>query len=158
MNLNNELNKIKYYAVNKKTIELNEVLKLSNLSENYSASELVDNSLAKNKRKTLSILNENNFLQEDCVMILRIFLSKLKRLLKIKREMKNSSNIEKALLTYKPPIFWKEKDIIKSQIEILDYKKILDLIIETNKIELLVKKNPSISVNLTTNFILEKSS
>mgnify|MGYP001421411381 CR=1 FL=1 len=158
MNLNNELNKIKYYAVNKKTIELNEVLKLSNLSENYSASELVDNSLAKNKRKTLSILNENNFLQEDCVMILRIFLSKLKRLLKIKREMKNSSNIEKALLAYKPPIFWKEKDIIKSQIEILDYKKILDLIIETNKIELLVKKNPSISVNLTTNFILEKSS
>ena len=132
--------------------------KITNLSENYSESELVDNSLAKNKRKTLSILNENNFLQEDCVMILRIFLSKLKRLLKIKREMKNSSNIEKALLTYKPPIFWKEKDIIKSQIEILDYKKILDLIIETNKIELLVKKNPSISVNLTTNFILEKSS
>ena len=70
--------------------------------------------------------------------------------------MKNSSNIEKALLTYKPPIFWKDKEIIKSQIEILDYKKILDLIIETNKIELLVKKNPSISVNLTTNFILEK--
>ena len=42
----------------KKKISINEILKLTNLAENYSFSELADACLSKNK-KTLLIINEN---------------------------------------------------------------------------------------------------
>ena len=41
-NLNNELNKIKNYLKDKNKINIEEILKLTNLSENYNYSELVD--------------------------------------------------------------------------------------------------------------------
>ena len=128
----------------------------TNLIENYSISELIDNSLAKNKKKTLNILNENNFSSEDCIIISRVYLKKLKRLLNLHSKIKNETDIENAVQSYKPPIFWKEKEIIKQQIKNSSHEKITDLIIKTNKIELLVKKNPSTSLNIVTNFILEQ--
>ena len=60
------------------------VFKLINLIENHSISELVDNCLAKNKAKTLNILAENHFNNEESVLITRIFLNKLKKILLIK--------------------------------------------------------------------------
>ena len=157
LNLNNELEKIEIYSINKKNINSKQVISLTNLSENYNVSELVDSSLSKNKRKTITILNENNFSQEDVILILRVLLSKLKRLLKIQNLIKNDQNIDKILLTFKPPIFWKEKDNIKQQVKILNYERIESLIKKTNDIEFQVKKNPSISINIITNFILEQT-
>ena len=154
INLKNELTKLKYFLINKKKIELNEILNLTNLAENHDISELVDNSLAKNKKKALNILNENNFVSEDCILITRVYLSKLKRLLKIKSELKINNNLEKIISSFKPPIFWKEKDIVKQQIKVLD-SKIENLIIDTNDLEYQIK--PSISTLLLTNFILEKT-
>ena len=158
INLNNELEKIKNFSLGKKKITVNEILKLTNLAENYKISDLVDNTLANNKHKTLNILNENNLNSEDCILILRIFLSKLKRLLKIKSELVDNDNIEKVLSSYKPAIFWKEKEILKQQIKIWSYEKIKNLIIKTNEIEYEVKKNPTMSIYLVTDFILQKSS
>ena len=146
INLNNELEKIKNFSLGKKKISVSEILKLTNLAENYKISDLVDNSLANNKLKTLSILNESNLNSEDCILILRIFLAKLKRLLKIKSELVDNDNIEKVLSNYKPAIFWKEKEILKQQIKVWSYEKIKDLIIKTNEIEYAIKKNPTISV------------
>ncbi len=156
-NLYNELNKIENFSKNKKNIDVNDILKLTNLSENFSIYELVDSSLAKNQKKAINILNENNFAIEDCILILRTFLLKLKRLLKIRKELEFKENIEKVLSTFKPPIFWKEKEVVKEQINALDYEKINALIIKVNNIELLVKKNPSTALNITTDFILEQS-
>ena len=155
-NLNNELVKIESFAKNRNKIEYNDILQLTNLAENHNVSELVDNCLAKNKKKTLYILNENNFVQEDLIIILRTFLSKLKRLLKIKAETLRENNIDKVLSNFKPPIFWKDKEIVKKQIQLLRFQKIEDLIIKTNNLEYLLKKNPEISNFLVRNFILEK--
>jgi len=157
INLNNELEKIKNFSLGKKKISVNEILKLTNLAENYKISDLVDNSLANNKFKTLSILNESNLNSEDCILILRIFLAKLKRLLKIKSELVDNDNIEKVLSNYKPAIFWKEKEILKQQIKVWSYEKIKDLIIKTNEIEYAIKKNPTISVYIVVDFVLQKS-
>jgi len=154
INLKNELRKIELLAKTQKIIDINHILKLSNLSKNYDFSELIDNSLSKNKKKLIKILNENNFASEDCIIILRILLSKLKRLLKIKAQYKTNKNIDGIINQYKPPIFWKEKEIIKQQVNIWSYEKIRDLIIETNSIEYLIKKNPQTAVISTTNFIL----
>ena len=155
-NLNNELVKIESFAKNRNKIEYKDILQLTNLAENHNVSELVDNCLAKNKKKTLYILNENNFGQEDLIIILRTFLSKLKRLLKIKIETVSEKNLDKILTNFKPPIFWKDKEIVKKQVQINETQKIKDLIIKTNDMEYLLKKNPDTSHFLVRNFILER--
>ncbi len=157
INLKNELQKIVNFSLERKSIGINEILKLTNLSENYDLSELVDSCLSKNKKKINKILNENNFSQEDCVLILRILLSKLKRLLKLYLDPDIKTNVEKALNSYKPPIFWKDKEIIKQQIKVLNFKKTKELVNKTGEIELIIKKNPSISINVTTDFIINQA-
>lgn len=154
INLRNELEKIESFSLNKKKIGINEILKLTNLSENYDISELVDNCLSRNKKKINKIFNENNFNQEDCLLILRIFLSRLKRLLKLYLDPNIKINIDKAISSHKPTIFWKDKEILKKQIKILNFEKIKELIYKTNKIELIIKKNPNISIDVTTDFIV----
>ncbi len=156
INLNNELEKIESFSINQKKITTDDLIKLTNLAENIDYTHLVNFSLAKDKKKTINILNENNFAVEESIIIIRIFLSKLKRLLKIFTEIKTSNNLETAITSFKPPIFWKEKDIIKQQIKILDYQKVQDLIVKTCDLELLIKKNPSITTNLVTDFILDQ--
>ena len=52
-----------------------------NLTEEESISVLIDNFLAKNNRKTINILNENNYKNDDCIIIIRTLLSKLKKIL-----------------------------------------------------------------------------
>tara|TARA_B100001057_G_scaffold443943_1_gene480487 strand:- start:1860 stop:2852 length:993 start_codon:yes stop_codon:yes gene_type:complete len=156
INLKNELNKIEQFSINKKNIDSESVLKLTNLSENYDISELIDSTLTKNQKKTIHILNESIFANDEAIIILRIFLYKLKRLLKIQNEIKTEKNIEKVFTNLKPPIFWKEKDTVKKQIKLWDYKKLVVLISRVNQIELLAKKNPNNSINLITDFILEK--
>ena len=154
-NLKNELDKIENFLKDKKKIDFEEIMKLTNLAENFSISELVDNSLVQNQKKTLNILNENNFAPEDSIVILRIYLAKLKRLLKLQEEFKSNQSIDSVVNSYKPSIFWKEKEIVKRQMKILSYDKIFKLIIGASKIEYLIKKNPTISINIITDFILE---
>ena len=155
-NLNNELNKIKNYASEKKKISSEEILKLINLSENYELSELIDNCLAKNKNKIINILNENNYNAEDCIIILRTFLSKAKRILKLAIQFEKNKDINKTINSAKPPIFWKDKDIVKIQLNKWKPKKIKKLIKNINNIELEIKKNYNNSILILTNFILEK--
>ena len=157
-NLKNELNKIESFIKNKKRIEISEILQLTNLAENYSVTELVDNCLAKNKNKTLNILNENNYNLEDCIIVIRTMLAKSKRLLKLFQEIKISNNVDSAILSTKPPIFWKDKQIVKDQINKWSHKNIELLIFRINEIELLIKKNSSISLSVLSDFIIEQAS
>ena len=157
-NLYNELSKIKNFAINKEKISSQEILKLINLSENYGLSELIDNCLSKNKKKIINILNENNYNTEDCIIILRTFLSKAKRILKLANQLELNKDVNKTINTAKPPIFWKDKDIVKIQLNKWKPKKIKELIKSINNIELEIKKNYGNSVLIITNFILEKAS
>jgi len=154
--LRNELNKIKNYAIDKKKLSSKEILKLINLTENFEFSELIDNCLAKNKNKMINILNENNFNTEDCIIILRTFLSKAKRILKLAIQFEKNKDINKTINSAKPPIFWKDKDIVKIQLNKWKPKKIKELIDNISNIELETKKNFNNSILITTNFILEK--
>ena len=156
-NLNNELNKIKNYILNKKEISAQEILKLINLTENFELSELIDNCLAKNNNKIIKILSENNYSPEDCIIILRTFLSKTKRMLKLAIELEKNKDINKTINSAKPPIFWKDKEIVKVQLNKWKTKKIRELIKNINNVELEIKKNYNNSILIVTNFILEKS-
>ena len=153
-NLENELEKIKSYSKNKVKVEIIDLLKLTNLAENYDVSELLDSCLTKNKRKTINILNENNYSPEDCILIIRTFLIKAKRLLKLCKEFEDKNNIDKVISSFKPPIFWKDKEIVKQQIKSWSYKEVECLIYNINEIELLIKKNSNGSINILSDFII----
>ena len=155
-NLTNELDKIKSFAKDKTKIEIEDILKLTNLAENYSVSELIDNCLAKNVKKTVHILNENNYSLDDCVLIIRTFLIKSKRLLKLRKEMKDKKNIDNLISGFKPPIFWKDKEIVKKQLNGWSYKNIENLVFRISEIELLLKKTSDNAVNIISDFIIEQ--
>ena len=157
-NLQMELEKIKGFSINKNKINSEDLLKLTNLAENYSVTELIDSCLAKNKRKTIHILNENNFSLDDCILIIRTFLIKAKKLLKLCEEMKKHKNIDEVISSFKPPIFWKDKEVTKLQIKNWPYKKVKSLIYQINNTELLIKKNSSNSINILFDFIIEQTS
>ena len=133
--MNNELAKIESFSTNKKSINLEEIISLTNLADNYSASELIDHSLAKNTRKTVTILNENNYTDEDNIIIIRTLLSKLKRLAKIYELVDETNNIENAISLFRPPIFWKDKPLVTQQIKAWRKNELKNLIYKTNEVE-----------------------
>jgi len=153
----NELQKIEYFGKNGKKINNENISKLINLSENHSISELIDNCLAQNKKKIISILNENNFSNEDCIMIIRSFIMKAKKLLILSKTFETNKNIDLTISSAKPPIFWKEKEITKQQIQKWKPKNIKNLIYALSETELQVKKNINNSINLITDFIISQS-
>ncbi len=156
LNLENELEKIKIYSTKKKSISSEEISKLINLSENHTFYELIDNCLAKNANKTLNILNENNFSNEDCIIILRTFLLKAKKILSLSIEYEKNKDINQTINSARPPIFWKEKDIVKTQLNKWTPEKIRELIYLINDIELQIKRNYNNSILLVTDFILNQ--
>ena len=156
-NLQRELAKIEGLLGTRLKITIEDVLKLTNLVENHDISELVDNCLAKNKRRTIKILNENNYSIEDSIIIIRTFLSKSKRLLKLFNELQIKKNIDLAITSTKPPIFWKDKDIVKQQMQKSSINSVKNLIYKINDMELLIKKNNYSSINLLSNFVIEQS-
>jgi len=156
--LRNELEKIKFFAQNGKKITTENLLRLVNLIENYSISELIDNCLAKNQKKTISILNENNYNNEDCIIIIRTFLNKLKKLLYLSINYQKNKDLNQTISSAKPPIFWKDKEIIKKQLTKWTSVQIKKLIIDTNEVELKIKKNSINPVNIISNFILDQIS
>jgi len=156
-NLNNELEKIENFISGSNKIEIQDLLKLTNLAENYNVSELIDSCLSKNKTKTINILNENIYSLEDCVLITRTFLIKSKRLLKICKEFQDKKNIDAVISNFRPPIFWKDKEIVKQQAKCWSINNAEDLIYKINDIELQVKKNSSSALKILSNFIIEQT-
>ena len=154
----NELQKVEYFGKNGKKINSESISRLINLSENHNISELIDNCLAQNKKKIIIILNENNFSNEDCIMIIRSFIIKAKKLLALSKTFETSKNIDLTISSAKPTIFWKEKEITKQQILKWKPKNIKNLIYALSETELQIKKNINNSINLITDFILFQSS
>tara|TARA_Y100000591_G_scaffold81395_1_gene68554 strand:- start:949 stop:1938 length:990 start_codon:yes stop_codon:yes gene_type:complete len=156
-NLFNELEKIEHFVSKGKILTSENISKLTNLSENFSISELIDNCLAKNKKKIIYILNENNYTNEDSIVISRTFLNKSKKILKLSEEFQKNNNIELTLSSARPPIFWKDKEIVKQQIYKWKPQNLRKLIYELSEVELIIKKNLNNSIRMITDFILEQS-
>ena len=153
--LKNELEKIKIFYQKKSSIEYEDIVKLTNSAENYNISELADECLMKNKKKTINILNENISAPEDNILILRSLLFKLKRLKKLKEEIEKQKNQEQAISSFRPAIFWKDKDIIRQQLKILTIEDIKVFLKKVNNLEIIIKQNSDSSNEITNNFILE---
>ena len=150
-----ELEKISNYLSDKRIISLKEISTLTNLSENYSASELVDASLSKNVKKTCQMLVENNYSNDDIFLILRVFLQKTKKILSLLESLNKEKSIERVISKYKPAIFWKDKPIIEKQLQIWSLEAVKNLIYKINDIETKIKKDNTLGLILMKNFIYE---
>jgi len=155
INLNNELDKIYHLSKENKYADAEKISKLINLAEDYDLSELVNQCLAKNKFQTLKILNNNQILNDDCISIIRLFLYKVERIKKIQLQLKLNQNYESVINSFRPAIFWKEKNIVKQQLKLWTEKKLIKLKKKINKNELLIKKNNQISKLVIYNFIFD---
>ncbi len=153
-NLKAELDKIFNFSLSNKNISFENIQKLSNLAENYSVNELADSYLSKNKKALSKILNENNYSNEDCVLILRTLLSKSKRLMEIIHRYKEDKNLDQVISNAKPPIFWKDKEIVKIQAKNWELDDLKHKIYEINEVETLVKINSKNSINLVSDFMM----
>ena len=156
-NLENELEKINIFLTYKKTINSEDLNKLINLRNPHGFDELADQFLAKNKLQLFKMLNENILSYEDNISIIRTLLYKSKRLKTILENLRFSRNIDEIISSYKPPIFWKDKDVVKQQIKKNSLNQIKVLIKKINDLELLLKKNSTLPEKLLSNFILEQS-
>ena len=153
-NLNIELEKILNYSLTNKLIDIKTIEKLTNLATNYEVNELVENYLSKNSKNVSKILNENNYSNEDCMLILRTILVKSKRLLNIIEKNNVIKNIDEVISNAKPPIFWKEKENVKLQVNNWKIEDLKKKIYQINEVETLIKKNSQNSLNLISDFII----
>ena len=153
-NLKKELSKIFNYSHSNKEITFEVVKKLSNLAENFGVNELADNYLSKNKKNIIKILNENNYSDDDCILILRTILNKSKRLLNILENYKENENLDDVISKTKPPIFWKDKEVVKRQANTWELKDLKTKMFQINEVETLVKSNSKNSLNLVSDFIV----
>ena len=78
--------------------------------------------------------------------------------MKIRVNYEQSNNIENALSQSKPPIFWKEKEIVKKQISNSSKTKIENLIFKINSIEEQVKANSQNSIYILSDFLINETS
>ena len=155
--LKNELEKINSLSLTNKKIEINQIIKITNLGNQNTISELIDMCLIKNRVKMAKMLNENNFSGDDSILILRSLLNKTKRLFSLSKDYQINKNIDNLVLSYKPTIFWKEKDFVKQQIQIWSLINIKKLISQVSIIEQLIKKTPLQSKNILSDFLIRIS-
>ena len=151
-----EVEKIRLFSINKK-ITNEQIIKLINLNQEHEYGELVNNCLSRNKINVKTILNDNTIVLEDTIVIIRTFINKIKRLKKLIELYNEKANLEEAIASFKPPIFWKEKEIIKKQILTWSKNEIKKLLYEINSLELITKQKSDISKYMLVNFICEKT-
>ena len=57
------------------------------------------------------------------------------------------------MLQIKPPVFWKEKDEVKKQINLWNEGRLDTVVKKMNEIELHCKKNHELSINIILDFL-----
>ena len=147
--LNNELDKIETYFVNKRIIS-SELLKLLNLNENDDFNLLKDAALSGNNRITNKLLTSTIIENEKTLFYINNINQRLN---KLKELVSNDiGTIQHAIDTIKPPIFWKDKPSIIEQTKKWNFKKITNAQKKTFDIEIKLKS----SSNLNKDILIKK--
>ena len=154
-NLKNEMEKIKSYSLNKKNLDLEDIKLLINFTGNYKSDILVNECLCGNISEYKKIIGELYGDTTNQILLLRILSNKVQRLLNIKEQKNVTNNLENLINYSKPPIFWKEKPIVKKQLSIWSLDALKTIINKINNTELMCKKNPVGSKIIFFNLFLQ---
>ena len=149
--IQNEILKIKT-LFNDKNIKKDLLEKLFNLQKESDFNEIRDSAITGEKIKLNKLLSSSNLNKEELFFFLNSLIFKFK---KMKDLLSNKDkNIESILDSAKPPIFWKEKPILKKQLNIWAKKNIDKIINNLNETEILAKKNSQIESTIIFNNLL----
>ena len=151
-NLRNEIEKIHSYSLNKKKIELTDIISLINFSGDYKSDIFINECLCGNIKQYKKIISEIYVSSVNQILLFRILSNKIQRLIKIQEKENKSNNVDNFINAIKPTVFWKEKPLLKKQLSIWSLNNLKKIIDEINNIELLCKKNPQISKVIFFNF------
>lgn len=151
-NLFNEIEKIKSFSLNKKNLDVDDIKKLINFSGEHKPDALINECLAGNILEYRKVLSEVYASTINQIYFLRILNNKVQKLLKMKEVQKDFNNIDSLINSSKPPIFWKDKPIIKNQLSIWECDDLQKVIYDIDCTEILCKKNPQISNIIFFNF------
>ena len=154
-NLRNEIGKIHSYSLNKKKLELTDIISLINFYGDYKSDIFINECLCGNITQYKKIISELYVNTVNQILLLRILSNKAQRLLKIKEQKNKSNNLDNLINNTKPSIFWKEKPLVKKQLSLWSLNELKKMISGINNTELLCKKNPQISKAIFFNFFLE---
>ena len=151
-NLKNEIEKIKSFSLTKKNLEIEEIKSIINFSGEHKSDVFVNECLCGNIANYKKILAELYTNTVNQIFLLRILSNKIQKLLKMKEMQSNYNNLDSLLNASRPPIFWKDKPMVKKQLSIWNLNDLKTTIHQINDTELLCKKNPKISKIIFFNF------
>ena len=151
-NLKNEIEKIKSFTLNKKKLEVDEIKTLINFSGEHKSDSFINECLCGNILQYKKILSEFYLNTVNQIFLFRMLSKKIQRLLIMKEIEKDHKNLDNLINSSKPPIFWKEKPMVKKQLKIWKQIDLKKTVYEINDIELLCKKNPQVSKIIFFNF------
>ena len=107
----NELQKISlFYTNDDATPNLEEIKNLLNDTSSNNLQKMNESVMYGNTTKSSNIISKLLSEGNNPISILRSLINYLKRLQKVKVEMKKGSNFDTAIKFLKPPLFWKDKD------------------------------------------------
>ena len=153
--LNNEIDKIISCFKDKK-IDLEKIDLLLNIRTNDDFNLLKDEALNGNKINTNKLLADTVFEIENNIYYLNSINQRINRLSEIENMKQENSNIESLVSDLKPPVFWKDKQILIEQSRKWNKKKIQEALKKTYNAELEIKSNSSIRKDLLIkNLIIE---
>ena len=148
---NNDIDKIITFFNNKK-IERKELEILLNVSVNDNFDELKDEALKGNKTKTNKLISETLIDKDKNFLYLSLINQRLMKIADF-HKLENRSDIETAINSLKPPVFWKDKPAFTIQVKKWNLKKINE-ILKTYNLELEIKSNSKINHNLLIKSLL----
>ena len=153
--LSNEIDKICALFQSKK-INPDKVFELINNAYNVEFENLRDSCLEANKIDLNTNLSNVSLLAEKSYLYLGILNNRVQKLLDLVDQLEKNKNVDSAIDSVKPKIFWKDKPIFKRQLRVWNRKKLIkarEIILET---EILIKtKLGSISEVLIKKLLVE---
>jgi len=147
--LNNELDKIQSYFINKK-IDKSELIKLLNIDENLDFNLLKDSALSGNLKSTNKLLNDTIIENEKIIFYINVFNYRLNKINEILS--RNEKSIEQTIDKMRPPVFWKDKPQLIEQSKKWNKQKINHILEKTYDLELKFKSN----ANLNKSVLIKK--
>ena len=152
--VNSALEKLKLIA-KEKQLDKEMLSSLFNTTSSYDAFQISNALLAGNKQELNKILSSFYHFAFNFNEIVGPLKYKINKLINIYEYDLSEKIIPKLIEKYKPPVFWKEKSIIQTQMTRWNKDELIVLLEKINQIEIMCKTNYEISETIFNKFLLD---
>lgn len=152
--INSGLEKLELITKDKK-LDSETFSSLFNTTSSFDAFEISNALLSGDKKALNKILSSFYHFSINFNEMLGPLKYKINKLIDIYEYNENETKIAVLVDTYKPPIFWKEKSIIQTQLSKWNKNELDTLLDKINEIEILCKLNYEIAETIFNKFLLD---